>query len=288
MTKLIHVIVVFCISLASFAGDFTIKKDSHYSTPVMKKPFHKNKLEFRAAFNETAIYTFDTANASDQGDTNKLFGFGDCGDSHMENSARFGWRWYNNQLQIMAFTHKNGVFDYKFISEASLGRIYTYTIGLSSDKTKYIFNFNNVTVEMERGCNSDRANGYTLQPYFGGNQPAPHDINIKLDFNDDYANFSYDLIYPNPTKDNFVKINMNIDESMDIGFHFYDILGRLVWDISPQSFSGEQEYKGFQLNFSSDISSGVYLIVPYAKINGEENFGVYSGKGDAAKLIILK
>lgn len=286
MLKLQLALIFMTISFACGAIDFTIGKNDHYSTPLMKKLFRKSKMEFKAAFNQTAIYTLE--NKVDQEDTNKLFGFADCGDTHTENSARFGWRWLNNRLEVMAFTHKNGQFYFKYISSATIDRLQQYSIEISPDRSKYIFNFNNETVEMDRGCTAETVKGYILQPYFGGNQFAPHDISIKIDFNDSYANFSYGTVYPNPTKENYVFINMIVDEDMDIGFYVYDMLGRLVDQIPTQSYSGEQEYNQVKLQFNTDFSSGVYLVYPYTMVNGDVTPGAYSGKGDAVKMLIIK
>lgn len=278
------IIASLLVCSSAFATDFTIGKGDHYSTPLMKKMFRKSKMEFKATFNNTAIYTLD--NQVDQQDTNKLFGFSDCGDGHMENSARFGWRWWNNRLEIMAFTHKNGQFYYKYMAEAALNRSYKYSIEISQNK--YIFNFNDTQVEMDRGCTTESAKGYLLQPYFGGNQSAPEKVTIKIDYNDQYANFSYGPVYPNPTKDSVVFLNMYVDEELEIGFNIFDMLGRLVYQIPPQIYSGEQEYEGVRLDINADLASGVYLIYPYAMVNGEATPGAYSGKGDATKLLIIK
>jgi hypothetical protein len=63
---------------------------------------------------------------------------------------------------------------------AHLDRFYDYNIKLSSDRKKYVFSFNGQQVEMERGCSKNKATGYRLYPYFGGNQVAPHKITIEL------------------------------------------------------------------------------------------------------------
>lgn len=269
---------------SAFAIDFTIGKGDHYSTPLMKKMFRKSKMEFKATFNNTAIY--DLNNTEDQQDTNKLFGFSDCGGSHMENSARFGWRWWNNRLEIMAFTHKNGQFYYKYMASADLNRSYKYSIEISQNK--YIFNFNDTQVEMDRGCTDESAKGYLLQPYFGGNQSAPERVTIKIDFNDQYASFSFGPVYPNPSRDGNVFLNMYVDEDLEIGVYVYDMLGRLVYEIPTQSYSAGQEYERVPLQITADLASGVYLIYPYALVNGDVTPGAYSGKGDASKLVIIK
>jgi hypothetical protein len=275
-------------SLAAMAKDFTINKGEHYSSPNEKRLFRATKMSFQAGFNDSARYSFEPAFQHDQADTNKLYGFSDCGGSHIQNSARFGWRWFNNQLQIMAFTHVNGKFNFQQLGVAKLNRIHSYSIELSADKGRYIFNFDGKTVLMDRGCSSEKANGYTLQPYFGGNQPAPHDITITIGKEDQYANFSVDLLYPNPVKGETVNVDMTVEEDLEIGFEIFDLQGRLIQKIEPRLFSGPHFYKQHPLRLLYGMSNGLYLIRPYALVEGEEKTGMTFSKGDAMKLVIVR
>lgn len=134
-----------------------------------------NQLKFIAKFDESAVYT--TADQMNQADINKLYGFSDCGTDHLSNSARFGWRWYHNQLEILAYTYKNGKRTEQFIAAIALNQEYEYE--LTAFDNKYVFKLGDKTVEMERGC-SGNADKYKLFPYFGGDETAPHDIKIEI------------------------------------------------------------------------------------------------------------
>jgi hypothetical protein len=176
-------VFMFCSTVYSsgaFATNFVIKKGGHESSPRSVQVFNSTGMSFSARFDKSAVYEFSGSAANDQYDINKLYGFSDCLTDHMKNSARFGWNWVNGQLQIHAFVHRDGKFYYKKIGVAHLDRFYDYNIKLSSDRKKYVFSFNGQQVEMERGCSKNKATGYRLYPYFGGNQVAPHKITIEL------------------------------------------------------------------------------------------------------------
>lgn len=135
-----------------------------------------DQLKFKALFDSTAIYnTIDPAN---QGDINKLYGVADCNSYHHTNSARFGWRWYENKMEIWAYTYVNGERNYALVDTVSLGSFNEYEI--SFQENKYLFRLNDKEVEMPRHCEAT-AEGYKLFPYFGGDETAPHDISIWIE-----------------------------------------------------------------------------------------------------------
>lgn len=133
------------------------------------------ELRFLAKFDLTAIYaTKDTLN---QYDLNKLYGFSDCGTPHHNNSARFGWRWFNNRLEIHTYCYSNGARYSQFMTLVELNQEYEYSIKLIGNQ--YLFTINGVSITMPRGCNG-AGNKYRLFPYFGGDEAAPHDISIRI------------------------------------------------------------------------------------------------------------
>ncbi|WP_347159274.1 hypothetical protein [Pontibacter chitinilyticus] len=154
---------------------YLIPKGEHYATSHPFKATTTTKLSFEVTFDSTAIYT--SVAPENQGDINKLYGVSDCGVSHQTNSARFGWRWYNNQLEIHAYTYLNQVRQSKYIGTVELGQKNTCTLELC-DGT-YTFRLNGQQVELPRACTGAGA-GYQLYPYFGGDEVAPHAITIQL------------------------------------------------------------------------------------------------------------
>ena len=134
------------------------------------------KLKFKALFDSTAIY--QTVQDSNQGDINKLYGVSDCNSFHQTNSARFGWRWFEDRLEIWAYTYLNGERKFALIDTVEIGTFNEYEIAFKENK--YVFRLNDKEVEMDRACESS-AQGYKLFPYFGGDETAPHDISIWIE-----------------------------------------------------------------------------------------------------------
>ncbi|WP_276366740.1 hypothetical protein [Chryseolinea sp. H1M3-3] len=154
---------------------YLIEKGAHDANQLPSLKEKISELKFQAKFDSTAIYTSQKAN--NQADINKLYGLSDCNSLHQVNSARFGWRWYNGQLQILAYTYNNKVRDFKIIGTASINAYHQYKIEFTA--TSYIFTLDNNTVTLPRNC-SGKASGYKLYPYFGGDEVAPHDVSIWI------------------------------------------------------------------------------------------------------------
>ena len=132
-------------------------------------------LKFEATFDASAIY--QTRNLDNQADINKLYGLSDCRTDHHSNSARFGWRWYSNQLEIHAYTYLNKVRQSRLVGVVELNKAYRYQIQLLDNK--YVFTLNDKVIELPRHCTGN-GEGYQLYPYFGGDETAPHDIKIAI------------------------------------------------------------------------------------------------------------
>ena len=135
-----------------------------------------DSLVFKVMFDSTAIYT--TTAKENQGDINKLYGFSDCSSLHQTNSARFGWRYYKNGLELFGYTYANGT--RKFITMGSININQIYTCTIVAKKGEYVFYLNGQNpISVERGCNNGGMQ-YQLYPYFGGDETAPHTIYIWI------------------------------------------------------------------------------------------------------------
>jgi hypothetical protein len=166
---------------------FTIKKGKHYSNNL----FHKicNLLNFNKSvsylvkFDESCTYSLPK---EDQGDINKLFGTS-IG-LHHKNSVRFGWCWLNNKLKLYAYWYDNGVRKSKEIQNIEINKKYFLTI--ENLDTQWKFVVIGFTDDSKKELIVEKSKtkinfGYRLWPYFGGNQVAPHQVNIELiDFNE--------------------------------------------------------------------------------------------------------
>jgi hypothetical protein len=153
---------------------YTIKKGGHSSSSPFKV-VSADRIRFEVVFDSSAIYK--TAKPANQADINKLYGLSDCGSDHHTNSARFGWRWYNNQLEIHAYTYLNKKRQSALVGVVPLGKPAVYEIKMQEGE--YVFTLNGVQVKLPRACNG-KGEGYQLYPYFGGDEVAPHDIKIAI------------------------------------------------------------------------------------------------------------
>ncbi len=156
---------------------YTIAAGDHTTDdPIVFKT--TSELKFKAKFDSSAIYT--TVDPLNQDDTNKLLGLSDCGNHHQTSSARFGWRWVNNQLEIMSYCYIDGVRPEPVrVATVELNTVNSYSIAFKNDK--YIFTVNDTSiVEVPKNCNYNSIR-YKLYPYFGGDETAPHEIRIWIE-----------------------------------------------------------------------------------------------------------
>lgn len=117
----------------------------------------------------------------DKLDINKLFGF--SYGNHHKNSARFGWNCAGGGIALFAYTYLNGKRTEKFITLIETEK--EYKLMISVNKDKYIFTvFNADKSRIEQVIISKPRNtpklGFKLWPYFGGNQKAPHTMEIYM------------------------------------------------------------------------------------------------------------
>jgi hypothetical protein len=166
-----------CEPEAELIRTFTIRQGEHYSTPRLVETLQSSVFRFEAKFDASAVYYFD--DTSMQSNKNKLMGFADCNSLHHENSARFAWQWYNDQLEIYAYCYVNSQRVEKFVGIVALNEFNRYEIELTNNA--YIFRLNDEeAVTVERGSTCDRGVYYKLWPYFGGTLAAPHDVHIDV------------------------------------------------------------------------------------------------------------
>lgn len=162
-------------SLSQFIK-YTIRSGQQYCDQSVYKQTNYNELKFIVKFDSTAIY--QTVSSNNQLDVNKLYGFSDNNDQHQNFSARFGWRWSDGALRLFGYVYNNGVMSYEELGAISIGVEYTCSIKVTA--SSYIFTLNEGSKNMPRASTTATAVGYKLYPYFGGDEAAPHDINIWI------------------------------------------------------------------------------------------------------------
>jgi hypothetical protein len=157
---------------------FEIKKGNHYHSGIMIYFVPRKYHAWQTYFFENTIY--ESKLKENQADINKLVGFSDCFSLHHKNSARFGWNWdlTNKVMKLHAYSYNNGNRQFAFIKNIPLKTI--VNLSLRVEGHQYIFTADGVEVRLPRHCGNSWAWGYKLFPYFGGDETAPHDINIWL------------------------------------------------------------------------------------------------------------
>lgn len=155
---------------------YTIKKGQHYAEGNIYKTIETSEMKFVVKFDSTAIYK--TIASANQYDINKLYGFSDNNGGHHQFSARFGWRWSNNGLRLFAYIYNNGSVLSKELKEINIGEEVICNIQVTS--SSYLFSINDVTERFPRMATTSKAKGYQLYPYFGGDEVAPHDVNVYI------------------------------------------------------------------------------------------------------------
>jgi hypothetical protein len=155
---------------------YVIPSGEHYARQSTYQALKVKTIKFIALFDNSAIYK--TVDEKNQGDINKLYGVSDCNTPHQTNSARFGWRWYNGKLEIWAYAYVNAGRKSAFITTVALNSSSVYELSFTPDS--YVFKVNDISVALPRSCQKE-ADGYKLYPYFGGDEPAPHEIKITIE-----------------------------------------------------------------------------------------------------------
>lgn len=154
---------------------YLILKDNHYST-VKFHGFHfgKKKMVKTVIFTESCRYDLES---KDQLDVNKLFGFSQL--YHQHNSIRVGWRYSleHKQIELLSYVYIDGERTFESLGFYDIGAaihiklrikqgLYWFIVdGETRAKYVYQYSFNW---------------GYNLGPFFGGNQVAPHNIEINF------------------------------------------------------------------------------------------------------------
>jgi len=156
---------------------YTIPKGQHNVNNNVYKPVETNELKFIVRFDSTAIYT--SVSDENQYDINKLYGFSDNGDTHHNFSARFGWSWTNGKLWLYAYTYNNAKRFSKELTAITIGQEAACSIKITGPTYQFFVN-GTLLAEMSRAAATPKGKGYMLYPYFGGDEKAPHDVNIWI------------------------------------------------------------------------------------------------------------
>lgn len=164
---------------------YTIHKGNHRSWPFIFGLQLNQWMERDIVFDETTAY--DLPGTEDDDDVNKLFGFGYLNGGHHQDSARFGWNYNNStgRIRLFAYCYVNGMRIIQEICEVLPHKKFRLLISIFQD-SRYVFTvhdgYNNrfQVGTSEVGFTHNKKWKYKLGCFFGGNNPAPHDITIKI------------------------------------------------------------------------------------------------------------
>jgi len=155
---------------------YTIQSGQHYADQSVYKAIETSEMKFIAKFDSSAIY--QTVLAENQDDINKLYGFSDNNANHHQYSARFGWRWSNDALRLFAYIYNESSVTSRELTTVQIGTEINCSIRITGNS--YLFTVNNLTQTLPRTSITTKALGYQLFPYFGGDESAPHNVNIWI------------------------------------------------------------------------------------------------------------
>lgn len=131
-------------------------------------------IRYDISFTESCKYNIGS---SDQGDVNKLFGIGFY-PYHRINSVRFGWNYDKGYtIRIHAYWYIDGIRFMRYMGEVPIGKTYTYIITPTAKSHNLHIMGTGLYTNVPVPCNRF---SYLLGPYFGGNQVAPHDMEILM------------------------------------------------------------------------------------------------------------
>ena len=148
-----------------------IKKGTHKSWQWPELILNRDIIRYIVRFDDSCRYNI----GKDQGDINKLFGVGYF-PHHHKNSVRIGWNYHpeTDKIRLYAYWYINGVRDWLYMDSVNIGDYVYASIHINRGTHKIDIQGKRFVIVRKGSL------GYLLGPYFGGNQTAPHNINLEI------------------------------------------------------------------------------------------------------------
>ena len=165
--------------------EFIIKKGKHKTSRFYFDLTFKKNIKFQAKFDESCLY--DLGN-NDNYDINKLYGFSTTY-FHQKQSGRVGWRCIDGKnIQLLTYSYNDSnrdLNDSEVLGEVKPNELFECEIIDNEDHYLYKFFKLNKKCELISSAIDTKQKDwflfhYKLRPYFGGNNPAPHDMKIWI------------------------------------------------------------------------------------------------------------
>jgi hypothetical protein len=175
---LILIILVGCELKVGYRQNyFRVEKGEHKFKPVRVLQTSYRTLSWKAMFRDNCWYDAEQFPAYDRLDLNKLYGITSA--RIHQNSARIAWRAEKDSvIAIYAYWYINGKRDMLRLGETNTSVFDYYRVRVKDNK--YVFQFNDSYHTVEGVDKNFWLNSYRTYPYFGGNQPSPHFMEIIL------------------------------------------------------------------------------------------------------------
>lgn len=178
MKNLLIILVFLSCSKPSFREEIIFEQGHH--EPTTRHNF--SKLDYVFVFTNSCLY--QSRNFENQIDVNKLFGVGYCNlvGCHHVNSARWGWFWGGGDyIHLCTYTYASQNRFIHVIDSVLVGQQVRLTI---SDEQYSSYNYGiQKKGQMMRYYYEPKLHDIKiktkLNPYFGGDEPAPQKIIIE-------------------------------------------------------------------------------------------------------------
>ena len=180
--KRIALIILLCMSCAKEVDDlgfrvYTIPEGEHSSGTFVNHP-DNSRIVFKFLLDESAIY--ESIIPENQHDVNKIYGFSDFGKIHQKYSIRLGWRYINGEVELCWLRHEDGKHSSGRIRNIEINEVYSAILNITTFYYEIVIDNDTTLVRRRPKGNWGLVRRYYLYPYFGGNEFAPHDIEIRI------------------------------------------------------------------------------------------------------------
>lgn len=157
---------------------YEFRKGSHAAKPLILDIDRDGILRFMAMFDSTCIYDI----GKDQSDWNKLTGlyYLSSKGTH-EYSVMVSWRWYNDSIELGYYMHlPDQPLPVKgYLKSIPLNSIMMCEVSIVDNINTVIVGNTSYSVE---SININKNTKWIVNPWFGGNKTAPHNIYIYLNY----------------------------------------------------------------------------------------------------------
>ena len=162
---------------------YTIDRGDHYSDGPIDKLFGNNNRadswEWEVIFEPSCIYSeSDLLNPLNYLDVNKLIGFSDCDRHHSQYSCRVGWRASGDSIELLIYKRDDNNIGFKSLKKIYPDQIVNVTLDFKD--TIYTSCIDGICDTLVRPCPDWSGRKYSLFPFFGGQETAPHKMKILI------------------------------------------------------------------------------------------------------------